>query len=242
MTKITRPFRFKQFTVRQDLAAMKVGTDGVLLGAWAGLSINPQENIHALDIGSGTGLVALMLAQRFPKAKVVAIEPELGAFNEMNFNFSQSPFKERISSANVTLQAFNFAQKFGLIACNPPYFSNKGSIVHSERAMARSNFSLSIDDLMKNSFSMLTKKGKLAIVCPASAELELISAGVRNNLNLLRLNRVRSTPEKPPVRLLAEFGPLKQPLLVEDELVIETDRHVYTNVFKALLSDFYLAF
>jgi tRNA1Val (adenine37-N6)-methyltransferase len=238
MTKATRPFHFKQFSVTQEKAAMKVGTDGVLLGAWAGLSVHADEKIHILDVGSGTGLVALMLAQRFPNASILAIEPESGAFEEMNFNFSVSPFAGRITAQNTTLQAFTAYDQFDLIVCNPPYFSNKGAIASHERGLARSNFSLPLDVLAAHAIRLLKTSGKLSVISPVEAVDKLMDKG----MYLHALTRVHSLPQKPPVRILAELGLYREENPSLDSLTIETERHVYTQEFKTLLCDFYLAF
>ena len=150
-----KPFIFKQFKIQQDNTAMKVGTDGVLLGAWA----DSENATNILDIGTGTGLIALMLAQRNLKANITAIEIDEQASLQASENFNNSPWEIRLSIKNLKLQDFVVEEKFDLIVSNPPFFNNTFQANSSERNIARQTETLSFNELLKNTASLLSENG-----------------------------------------------------------------------------------
>lgn len=232
---MTRPFRFKQFTVSQNRAPMKVGTDGVLLGAWAGT----QPPRHILDIGTGTGLIALMLAQRFPEASVTAIEPNTDAFLDATANFENSPFAERLILKNMVLADFGSAGIFDLIVSNPPFFSNSLASENDGRNEARHTDSLSPDDLAKAS-QLLSDGGTMAVIYPSAAYSTFIAAMNEFGYFETRRMSVKPTPEKTSHRILGEFAKESEKH-EQSELIIEKyGRHQYSEEYIELTQDFYL--
>ena len=208
-------FRFKQFTVRHDRCAMRVGTDGVLLGAWAGASESAEgasqpamtsaiERI--LDIGTGSGLVALMLAQRFPEASIDGIDIDSSAVEQAAENFSQSPFAARLHAHCCPLQQWEEGEKYDLIVSNPPYFSNSLLCPDDMRTNARHNNMLTFADLLAHSDRLLAPSGTLALVLPADAERPILAQARLHRLYCVRLCRVHTTAAKPAKRILIAFA------------------------------------
>ena len=164
-------FRFKKFTIEQDRCAMKVGTDGVLLGAWA--EIASAERI--LDIGTGTGLIALMCAQRNELAQIHAIEIDSAAAEQAGENILNSQFSERIELQQVALQEFNPSKEYDAIICNPPFFNSGTNSPVAERNQARHTISLSISDLLLHASRLISESGRLHLILPLDNEEELKS-------------------------------------------------------------------
>ena len=227
-------FRFKQFTVFHDLCAMKVGTDGVLLGAWADCS--SAQTI--LDIGTGSGLIALMLAQR-SNATITAIDIDESAYIQAGVNFKESPFNDRLNVYHSSIQQFSAPTKYDLIVSNPPYFSNSLQSPDASRTHARHTDSLPLSDLIKYSQLLLSPKGKLSLILPADVFEQVNSQALENSLFLCRKTLVRPTPSQAPKRVLLEYSQVQQ-TLIEDELFIEKSRHVYSEEYRKLTSEFYL--
>ena len=157
-----KPFRFKQFEIFQDKTAMKVGTDGVLLGAWSNLETG--DNI--LDIGAGTGLISLMLAQRFPNSRVDAIEIDYDAFLQAKENFEHSIFSERLKIKNTSLQVYSSDKKYDLIVSNPPFFTVNNSVDFDARKQARQQETLTFAELIEKSAKLLHKEGVASFIIP----------------------------------------------------------------------------
>ncbi len=228
-------FRFKQFTVWHDRCAMKVGTDGVLLGAWA-----PVEGVTTLlDVGTGSGLVALMLAQRAVHARIVAVEIDPGAAGQAMENAVQSPWKDRIDVRCVDFNCFQTEMRFDLIVSNPPYFTQSLNCPDARRAMARHADNLSCDGLLERSVALLSPSGKIALVLPAEIAGEVHGKAVFLGLRLMRRTFVRTVPHALPKRVLLLFGK-EAGIRMEDELVIASPGHAYTPQFVGLVKDFYL--
>ena len=234
-------FSFKQFTLEQDRCAMKVGTDGVLLGAWTSLKNNPQT---VLDIGAGTGLIALMLAQRSTADQIDAIEIDEDAYEQCVENFENSPWADRLFCYHASLDEFATepeAEKYDLIVSNPPYFGpNEREInIPENRKKARFYDSLPFEDLVNYAAQLLSEVGELAVVIPFSEEEKYIAFAKANKLFPSRITRVRGTITAPIKRSLMQFAFTKQ-TVEENELVLEISRHQYTREFKTLVQDFYL--
>lgn len=223
-------FQFKQFIVRQDSCAMKVGTDGTLLGAWA------RGGERILDIGTGTGLIALMMAQRFEKATVDAIDIDAGACAQALRNAAESPFGDRINICNKSLQEFADQEtntRYDSIVSNPPYFVHSLKAPDERRSMARHAETLSYYDLMKCSANMLSESGEISVVIPFDCRKSLEEAAILSGLFPLRICAVKTKPEKAPKRYLLAFT--KHPTtVVQEELVIGSDEYV------EMMKDFYL--
>lgn len=230
-------FEFKQFTVYHDRCAMKVGTDGVLLGAWT--NIDFTETI--LDIGTGTGLISLMLAQRCSSAKIDAIDIDKDAIEQAKDNVKNSPFRNRINCFNSSLQEFykTESKRYDLIVSNPPFFTQSLKSPKLNRTLARHTDSLLIDELIQISSFLLTENGKLAFVYPFENKDAIFSLAEMNNLFLSRITEVYPTPASKPKRILIELSK-KYSSIEVNHLVIEKERHVYSPVFTELVKDFYL--
>src|SRR5690554_2777965 len=156
-------FHFKQFAIRQDQCAMKVGTDGVLLGAWA-KNEDPPKTI--LDVGTGTGLVALMLAQRFPDAKITALEIDKNAAEQAIMNAQLSPFKNNVSVVNADYFDWKCNDKFDIVACNPPFYANAHPAKNAERSVARHGARFQIPEFMERITQHLSERGTLSMIVP----------------------------------------------------------------------------
>ena len=263
-------FKFKQFTIHQDRTAMKVGTDGVLLGAWAPISPNAQR---LLDIGTGTGLIALMLAQRFSKQSqdpkycppvlegraqqaegvintlnsqlnIDAIDIDQSSIEQAAENIKNSPFAKYITTYYTSLQDYNPEEKYDAIVCNPPYFVASLKCPDAGRTQARHTDSLSFDDLLSHSARLLNDGGSLSVILPVTEGNQLIALAPQYGFTLTQLVHVLPTPTSQPKRLLIHFikksTVYNQQSIVNGQLIIELARHQYTPEYIALTRDFYL--
>jgi tRNA1Val (adenine37-N6)-methyltransferase len=218
---------------------MKVGTDAVLLGAWA--DVSGAENI--LDIGTGSGILAIMLAQRC-KAKMVGIEIDNAAFLQAQENVSNCPWKDSIALREQSFQEFQVEtiMKFNLIICNPPFFINSLKAGNQSRNLARHNGSLSHDDLLNGTLKLLSDEGKLCIIMPNDEGSVFIAEAAGKGLFCVRKTNVRTIPHATVKRILMEFSKLPAPCL-EDTINIGTGNHEeYSEKYKSLTKDFYLKF
>ena len=233
-------FQFKQFRIIQERSAMKVGMDGVLLGAWT----DPSGAERILDIGSGTGLIALMMAQKNNKAQIDAIEVDQDAFSEAVLNCQQSSWNDRIKLELCSLKEFavRTAQKYDLIVSNPPFFTNGIKAPLESRAQARHSDSLPLDVLISGAAGILQEKGRIALVLPIETLPEIENLAQSNGLFISRLCRVKPNPTKPVFRILIELTN-SECVIQESELMIEFEKHHdYTPEYRELTKDFYLKF
>ena len=230
-------FSFKQFTINQENSGMKVGTDGVLLGAWA--NVEYADNI--LDIGTGTGLIALMIAQR-SNAKITAIEPHKGSFEDAINNINSSIWKERILVINSTLQDFhvNNASKYDHIISNPPYFINSLLPNNKGRAIARHSNNLSLQELIRISANLLAISGKISIIIPVESEDSVSDEATINKLYLSRKLYIKPTLDKAQIRVLLEFTDTEKELQTDSICIEKGGRHNYSKEYINLTKDFYL--
>ena len=241
-------FRFKQFTVWHDRCAMKVGTDGVLLGAWASTTDSPAANTdktspveRILDIGTGSGLIALMLAQRFPNAIIDGIDIAPSAVLQAKDNFSASPFSTRLHAYSSPLQEWQPQEKYDMIVSNPPYFSNSLLCPDGMRTKARHAESLSFAELLAHSNRLLTQAGTLSLVLPADAEKAIMKEARQQHLYCVRLCRVHTTANKPAKRILVTFShQTPATTLTPETLCLSTPDHPRSPAYSALTQDFYL--
>jgi len=232
-------FRFKQFTIQQEHAAMKVGTDGVLLGAWASV---PGSGSRVLDAGTGTGLIALMVAQRTKNVAVDALEIDPSSARQAKENFRNSPWKERIQCFQSSFQEYSSQCKsrYDLIICNPPFFSGSAKTPSKERNLARHDDSLSLEDIFRASLPLMKKTTIISLILPVEKEARALDLITGFKLYCNRLTRVKPAPGKPAKRVLLEFSYIPGET-VEDDLTIETEiRHRYSDKFKNLIDEFYL--
>jgi len=232
-------FQFKQFKIIQEKSAMKVGTDGGLLGAW----VNNSEVKTALDVGAGTGLISLMIAQR-TSARVLGIEIEKNAAEEANENVENSPWKNRVAIKNISFQKFaaTSKEKFDLIISNPPFFSNSYKNEIANLAIARHNDLLPFSELIKSSKKLLAGNGRLAIILPVIQAEEFIKLAKPEGLNLSRLTKVKPKATKEPNRFLMEFTKKQTPFKKDYLIIYNKTSTDYTESYKQLTRDFYLNF
>lgn len=235
---MSNPFQFKQFKVHQDQAAMKVGTDGVLLGAWT--QINDTAN-SILDIGSGTGLISLMMAQRSFVENIDAVELNEEAYVQTVENFEQSDWGDRLFCYHASFQEFTneIDEKYDLIISNPPFYTSTYKELSEDRAMARHSEGLTYDELLKGTSKLLSKQGSCAYIIPHDEEVNFINIAEKYKLYPNKITRVKGTESSLIKRSLLQFSFYKEPLEV-DELVIEIERHKYTQAYIKLVQDFYL--
>lgn len=205
-------FRFKQFKVKNVAAAMKLGTDSVLLGAWAPVDSGDRR---ILDVGTGTGVVALMIAQRLPSldgVRIDAIDIDLPSVEEAAHNFEISPWSSALRAIHTPLQGHT-AHKYDLIVSNPPYFIDSLKAPSARRSNTRHTDSLPHRDLIAAAFSLLREGGRLVVILPkdegerfiTDAELYNIGMGIPCRLHLRRVCKVSTVPHKPPKRYIMEF-------------------------------------
>lgn len=231
-------FQFKQFKVVQNYAAMRVGTDGVLLGAWTDVT----QASRILDIGTGTGIVALMLAQRNVSAHIDAIEIESGAITDASQNFINSPWKERLRLHHTSAQKFAETknEKYDLIVCNPPFFSGSLQSAKTSKAIARHTCKLTFKDLIEIASKLLASKGHFCVVLPSESENQFRAEAAFARLFAAQITRIKPNPHKPFKRVVMAFA-FEATLEKENELTIETDtRHIYTKEFRQMIDEFYL--
>lgn len=228
-------FQFKKFTVWHDKCAMKVGTDGVLLGAWANIS-NAKS---VLDIGTGTGLVALMIAQRC-SSEILAIEIDKNAVNQAIENKERSPWKERISIQHTDFKTFSCDKRFDLIVSNPPYFSDSLLSPDTRRNAARHTNGLSYYELIEGVSGLLSSKGEFSLIIPADTLDKIKEIGTVFNLYPIRQTNVLPKPDSMPKRVLVTFSFNNIINTETNELVIELSRHQYSEEYISLTKEYYL--
>lgn len=231
-------FRFKQFEINQKDCAMKVGTDGVLLGAWADVS----EVYDVLDIGTGTGVIAIMLAQRIQNANIDAVEVSEMACERANENMQNSPFSKRLKSIHDTIQDFSKTtrKEYDLIVCNPPFFTGGTLSAQNGRNNVRHTVKLPHGDLLSSVRRLLKKTGKFCVILPLIEGLRFKELAKTYNFCCNKVTEVKSKHDKSVERLLLEFGKTNVSN-ISDTLVIQYEkRNDYTADYIALTKDFYL--
>ena len=239
-------FRFKQFEVWHDRCAMKVGTDGVLLGAWCPLPLRKTSHARVLDIGTGSGLIALMIAQRLKERasefNILGIDIDSDAVEQSQINFKQSPWAKHLEAKECKLQDFQSEKLFDLIVSNPPYFQNSLKNPNNARATARHTDSLSYQSLIGCAAELLAEQGVLGLVLPIDAEQEIISLAREHRLQTTHITYVHSKPGKEVKRILIsltkqlemDFEPISTHFYIESETAPRSDE--YNEITK----DFYL--
>jgi tRNA1Val (adenine37-N6)-methyltransferase len=232
-------FQFKQFSIQQDRCAMKVGTDGVLLGAWCPIENKP---FSILDLGTGTGLIALMLAQRSQAEQIDAIEIDEDAYEQAVDNFENSPWSDRLFCFHAGLDEFmdEPEDEYDLIVSNPAFYSEDYKTSNEQRDKARFQDAMPFEDLVEAADLFLSENGVFAVIIPYKEEERIIDLCSEFDLYPVRVTRVKGTHDTPIIRSLLAFKRYELSTLTADELVIETARHHYTDDYIALTQDFYL--
>lgn len=235
---MNKPFQFKEFQVNQDQCAMKIGTDGVLLGAWTSIDTNP---FSILDIGAGTGILSLMLAQRSPAEVIEALEIDDSAYEQCVDNFEQSSWNDRLFCYHASLEEFaeEIEDQYDLIICNPPFYSETYKTENSQRDLARFQDAMPFEHLLESVVALLSENGLFSVVIPFSEEDKFIDLASKSSLFPMRITHVKGTPSSETKRSLIEFS-FSKTNLITSELIIETARHNYTEDYISLTKDFYL--
>lgn len=236
-----KPFQFKEFKVHQDKTAMKIGTDGVLLGAWCSIDDFPDA---ILDVGSGTGIIALMLAQRSDSMTIDAVEIDENGYEQSVENFEQSDWGDRLYCYNSSFQEFadeiaEEQETYDLIVTNPPFYTDDFETKNTARNKARFVSSLTFEDLIKNAVKILSEDGKFSLIVPFKEEQEIIRLSNAHSLFLNRKCTVQGNPKSEIKRVLLEFS-FRQAEIISEHLIIEIERHQYTKEYMNLTKNFYL--
>jgi tRNA1Val (adenine37-N6)-methyltransferase len=234
--KIARDFRFKKFTVSQDKSTHKVGTDGVLLGAW----VNVQNVTTALDVGTGTGVIALMLAQRTPESTIIdAIEIQKDDAEQAKQNVAGSPWNERIYVHHCRAQDFKPEKKYDLIVSNPPYFKNSWLPPSEDRTKVRHTQTLSFEELLATVGKLLKDGGRHAVILPVTEGLEFINLARTFSLYCIRICEFKTRLHKPVERLLLEFA-RKEAVIHKETVLLYAAGEKWSDEYVKLTGDFYL--
>jgi tRNA1Val (adenine37-N6)-methyltransferase len=231
-------FKFKKFKIEQDRCAMKIGTDGVLLGSWASLNHNP---ISILDIGAGTGILSLMMAQRSHAEIIDAIEIDDQAYEQCVNNFEQSVWSDRLFCYHASLNEFaeEIEDTYDLIICNPPFYSEDYKSKNNQRDMARFQEAMPFEHLIKSVSTLLSESGKFCVVIPFKEADKFIELASKKGLSPQTILNVQGNPHAEIKRSLIEFSFTKSTPEI-DLLIIETERHQYTKAYVDLTKDFYI--
>lgn len=230
-------FQFKQFTIWQDLCAMKVGTDGVLIGAWGAVG-----ETRMLDIGCGSGLISIMAAQRTTFLHIDAIDIEENAIKQSEINVTMCPWSERISIHHTTVQEFNPPYKYDFIISNPPYFINSLKEGKDARAIARHSNTLPYNELAKSVERLLTENGIFSVIFPYLEANIFIVEATKYSLYCIKRVDIKGTATRNTKRVMLQFARSRKEI-INEELIIEDDtRHHYTQKYKELTKEFYMKF
>jgi tRNA1Val (adenine37-N6)-methyltransferase len=226
-------FRFKEFSIIQDRSAMKVGTDAMLLGSF----IEPNQKGNCLEIGTGTGVISLMIAQRSSELKITALDIDSESIEEANQNFNNSPWKDRVEGVLGDFLEYSTSQKYDLIVSNPPYFEN-GLLNESKRkASSRHEASLPLVNLFEKSKELLTKKGEFVLILPAQSASKWIDNALKINLFCFKEITIYGKPNLPKRSIL--FFSKENKEIMNEELIIRNLDNKYTEEYKKLTLDFH---
>jgi tRNA1Val (adenine37-N6)-methyltransferase len=232
-------FKFKQFSVSQQKSAMKIGTDAVLIGAWCPIDNNPTT---VLDIGAGTGIISLMLAQRTNAQQIDAVEIEEAAYEECVENFENATWSDRLFCFHAGLDEFvdEPEDEYDLIISNPPFYCEDFKTQNLTRDLARFQDALPFDELVDAADLLLSENGIFAVIIPYKEESHFIELCAAVDLYPIKITRVKGSHTSPIIRSLLAFKRFEIGTLTSDELVVEINRHEYTDDYINLTKDFYL--
>ena len=239
---MSKPFQFKEFAIHQDKTAMKVGTDAVLLGAWCSLENCPES---ILDVGAGTGIISLMMAQRIDAMTIDAVEIDEKAYEQCVENFELSDWADRLFCYNASFEEFaeelfEEEETYDLIISNPPFYVDAFETDNEARNKARFTTSLTFQNLIVGVSKILSKTGAFSVIIPFKEEQEFVEIANQNGLFLNKVCRVKGTATSEIKRSLLTFSFQEKTIEEEEELIIEISRHQYTKKYINLTKDFYL--
>ena len=234
-------FSCKQFNVADDQCAMKIGTDAILLGAWVPLSSKVNK---ILDIGAGSGIITLMMAQRSIADTIDGLEIEPNAYQQAVENFENSKWKDRLFCYHASLAEFvdEMDESYDVIVSNPPFYTEDYQTVCNERNLARFQNSLPPNHLFTGAYRLLSENGVFAVIIPFLLENSIIDTAKKAGLYPDQLCRIKGNPASDYVRTMIAFKKMSNPTIRKNELIIEKKRHCYTDEYKQLTQDFYLKF
>ncbi|MFN3529005.1 MAG: tRNA1(Val) (adenine(37)-N6)-methyltransferase [Bacteroidia bacterium] len=233
---MSRLFRFKQFTLDDSGAAMKLGTDAVLLGALA----TQQAPKQILDIGTGSGIIALQLAQRFTEAKITGVDIESGAVAQATANFKASSWAGRLTALEADICHWHSPLHYDLICCNPPFYATGFPITHDARKMARQQHGLSIGELAKACASWLTPLGSAWMIMPSDSQQNLLSSFASAQLYPIQVIHIQPKADKATNRIIAAFGREKPQTCKNIHICIRNADGHYSEAYLQIVQDFYL--
>ncbi len=237
MNRKKKPFRFKQFEIHHDQCAMKVGTDGVLLGAWA----DSDNHSHILDLGTGSGLIAIMQAQKNTNARIVGLEIDEASASQAKYNIGISPWKDRLEIVHIDANTFESEILFDHIITNPPFFEVATHALGKERQNARQQSSLTFEDIIQFVRKWLRSKGKFSIILPTNEARLFMEMALGNNLFPSRILEVFPKKEKPVERWVMEFILEEKRTCLKESLIIQHEkRNDWTVEYIQLTKAFYL--
>jgi tRNA1Val (adenine37-N6)-methyltransferase len=231
-------FKFKQFTIQQEHCAMKVCTDACLFGAYVADQVKTKSSATILDIGTGTGLLSLMLAQRVP-AIIDAVEIDAAACVQANENFEQSPWKERLTAFNTDILQFGKDKTYDGIISNPPFFEKDLKSNDGSKNNAKHDTSLTLDQLLTVVKKHLAPDGMFAVLLPAHRVEAFIEMALKNDLHLSKKILVKQTEKHDPFRGILIFNRRHAPVY-EETVVVKNMDNKYSVRFAELLKDYYL--
>lgn len=227
-----KPFRFKKFDIRQSESVFRVGTDGVLLGALCDVSV--AQNI--LEVGTGTGLVAMMMAQRNFNSKILSIDINEDAVEISAANFLNSPFNEQLQAELVDFKEMPENQRFDLIVSNPPFFEINSS---SKDILARQTVALNFEELIRKSSRLLAENGIFSVIIPQSSFFVFKDLSLKHHLKLQRKVSIFGTENSLAKRVLLEFG-FKEKIVKEEQVIIENSPRKYSDQYLEITKDFHV--
>lgn len=231
-------FHFKEFSISQEVSSMKVGTDSVILGAWTP-AYQPQR---ILDIGAGTGILSLMMAQRFPQALIHSIEIDAETAQECKQNITSSPWKGRITVFQTDIRDFSASNSYDLILSNPPFFSEDTHSPNQKRSLARASHSLPFAQLLNCVNKFLSPKGTFSVVIPYKEETSFLQEATYYSLYPLQKLYLKGTPSSPIKRSFLLLSHQQVTQILIKLLIVEKERHQYTEEYQELTKNFYLKF
>ena len=234
-------FQFKQFRISQGNTAMKVGTDGVLLGAWVNIGAKEDDSLRILDVGTGTGLIALMIAQR-SSAEIFAIEIDEAAAAQANENFKNSPWAQRINLIQADYRSFKqlSIERFDHVVCNPPFFSSSLNSSDKRRSIARHDNKLPLLSFIESCFNVITAEGRVSLILPTDRFEEAQDLFRQSGFFLVRKIDVRSRENGKFIRVLSEWSQKQEEQFIGDISIYSEHANEYTNQYRNLTKEFYL--